>query len=70
MFQVFDNDKPAQYPNCNVDSSWSNSVFTTFADACNYAKNWLGVYWDGKRLELNKSYDYSGCGDNLEIREI
>lgn len=52
---------------------WDNCEFTTFQQALEYAKAWLGDYaegyvdyedWDGK------PYDFSGCGNKIEIREV
>lgn len=42
MFAVFENDKPAKYPECNVHKSWSNNEFDEWNDAVAYALDWLG----------------------------
>ena len=69
MFAVYDNGKPAKFPECKVDKSWSNNEFETFDAAVEYANKWLGPY-GGELLVLGKPNDYSGYGDVIEIREI
>lgn len=67
MFAVFDGNKPAKYPEHEVDPSWSNNVFDTFEEARKYAWMWLAPYggeYDGSSgvdLKLNTPYDYSCC---------
>lgn len=68
-FQVFESGKPAQYPDCNVHPSWSNSIFNTWEDANKYANHWLGPY-GGIILISNIPHDFSGYGDTIEIWEI
>jgi hypothetical protein len=70
MYQVFDNNKPAQYPAHKVHPSWKQSKFNSFIEALNYAHKWLGNMSPGRILKLNDPYDYSGCGDILEIRRV
>lgn len=76
MFQLFDGDKPAQYPEHDVHPSWTNSKFSTFDEAKEYAWKWLGPYggsYDGTYgvdLQLGVKYDYSGMGTYIEIREV
>jgi len=66
-YQVFDNDKPAEYPNSKFPE-WHNSRFDTFQEAIDYAKFWFGIYfppdWKGDRI------DYSGFSDYAEIRVV
>jgi len=71
LFQVFDNDRPADCFNHEVHKSWEQSKFKTFDEALEYARNWLG-YPEGDipPLELNVPWDYSGYGDKIEIREV
>ena len=41
-FSVYDNGKPAKYPECKVNYSWDNNTFNTFEEAQKYARMWLG----------------------------
>jgi len=74
VFSVYDNGRPAKYPDSKVDPSWNNNTFDTFEEALEYAHMWLGPFggsWDGMDgvvLELNVPWDYSGYGDVIEIR--
>lgn len=65
MFKVYDNSKPAKYPDHNVDPSWDNCEFETFEDAHRYANYWLGCPPDALDygfLEVNVPYEYNpGC---------
>lgn len=74
MFTVFDSEKRAIGSNFGIRGEcWNNASFSTFAEAVNYARNWLGEYpiphnilpenWDGSEI------DYSGYGDTISIRE-
>lgn len=55
---------------------WATSIFNSFEEALLYARKWLGAYGgsdDGRsgiELKLNESWDYSGYGSMIEIREI
>lgn len=69
MYRVFDNNKPARYPDCKVDPSWSQCDFNTFEEAQAYANNWLGVF-GGVVLEEGVPLDYSGYGSYIEIRKL
>ncbi len=77
MYQVLENDKPADCKHCKVHDSWHTSKFATFEEALKYARKWLGQfggssddsYSNGIILEVNKPYLYSGYGDSIEIRE-
>jgi len=69
MFQVFEDNKPADVTGYSWAKSWKNSKFGTFKEAHEYANEWLGDY-GGIVLDLNKPYDYSGCGSIIEIREL
>ncbi|HEX9232454.1 MAG TPA: hypothetical protein VF849_00105 [Blattabacteriaceae bacterium] len=70
IYQVFDNNKPAQFPFHKVHPSWKRSKFNSFIKAFNYAKHWLGVYKNSVQLKLNTPSDYTGYGDLIEIRRI
>lgn len=72
MFQVFDNGKPAQYPDHKVHESWTRSAFTSFQEARDYAMRWLGEWapLDEDCIELGIPFDYSGLGDIVLVREI
>lgn len=69
-YEVYDNGKLAGYPYHNVDPGWVQPVFSTFAQAQDYAINWLGEYSSLCPTEPNQIIDYSGMGDKIEIREI
>lgn len=71
MFQVLDNGRLAQYPDCDVDKSWSNATFDSNLEAILYARKWLGKAYHfvlNKNFVLNTPVDYSGYGDTIEIR--
>ena len=72
MFAVFDNNKPAKYPECQVDPSWDKNEYETFQEAVDYAVKWLGKY--AVVLSVFERYtpfevDYSGYGDILSIKQ-
>ena len=69
MFQVFEDDKPADVTGFPQLRSWKNSKFATFEEAQDYANDWLGEF-GGIVLKLNEPQDYSGYGSFIEIREI
>lgn len=74
MYVVYDNGRPADCWNHSVHSSWNKSFYTSHQEALIYARKWLGPVGgssdgqDGVYLYLNEPYDYSGCGDVIEIR--
>ena len=68
MYTVYDNDKKAQYPDCNVHPSWNNASFNCFKDAEYYANEWIHLS-EYIFLTLNQPYDYNGYGDLIEIRK-
>ena len=70
MYQVLDNGKPADCFHCNVHESWNKSTYSTFEEALEYARDWLGRYGIGVVLKPNTPWDYSGYGDIIEIREV
>ncbi len=70
-FAVYDNGKPAKYPECNVHPSWDNNSFDSFEKAIEYTSTWLGMLGEDfiyPTIKLNEPYDYSGYGDLIEIR--
>jgi hypothetical protein len=73
-YQVLESGKPCDCRNYEVHPSWNQSIYDTFDDAMQYAKEWfwpfLGQQDSTFILELNKPYDYDGCGSTAEIREI
>jgi hypothetical protein len=69
MFQVFDNNKPADKTGFSWATTWRNSKFQTFQEASKYADDWLGPY-AGMVLKVNVPCDYTGLGDMIEIREV
>ena len=69
MYQVLCNGRPADCYNHDVHQSWNKSVYFTFEEAVEYAKDWLGHYGIGIVLKLNTPCDY-GEGDIIEIREV
>lgn len=71
MYQVFDNNKPAQYPDHKVHPSWNRSTFVRLGEARNYAIKWLGVHApEPEVLKVGTPYDYSGCGDMIVIKLV
>ena len=66
MFQVLENDRPAEYPTTTV---WRNSKFATFDEAHRYLSDWLGPYAPYGRLKLNEQYYYNRT-DYMEIIEV
>lgn len=78
MFQVFDNNKPAEITGINFPK-WHNSKFRTFTEAQVYARNWLkcggdqNCACDDIEFTINVPYNYGTGGAPrgvLEIREI
>lgn len=75
MFQVFDNNRPADSTSCSIKKGigWDNSKFETFeaacAYACDYTDRWLG-FPNQNLFKLNENYIYSGAGDFVVIKEI
>jgi hypothetical protein len=69
IYAVYDNERPAKYPEIAVDPSWNNNRFNSFDEALKYARNWLGPYGEGVVLKLGVPWDYSGYGDYIVIRE-
>ncbi len=68
MFQVFDNDKPAEMKRSTL---WANSVFQHFEDAHKYARRWIGPgREDCVPDKPDKKVDYSGYGDTIEIKTL
>jgi hypothetical protein len=54
MFKVYENNKPARYPEQNVSPSWKNNEFNTLIEAQQYLDKWLGIYSPGvTNLRLN-----------------
>lgn len=52
-FAVYDNGRPAKYPEIKVHKSWTNNKFNTFEEALAYTLNWLGPYGKGIVLKLS-----------------
>jgi len=69
MFQIFDNNKPADCHHHKVHCTWGNSKFDTFEEAQEYARLWLGEMCDLVPDKPRVKVDYSGYGDFIEIRE-
>lgn len=72
MFQVFDDGKPADttgYPQLK-GKGWENSCFNTLEKAREYARHWLGCYYEDSYFRIGIPYDYDGCGSMIEIREV
>lgn len=78
MFLVFENNKPAKYPHCQVDPSWNNNQFESKHDAVVYVLHWLGSYkpisidkiTDKDLTMFDKPYMYNGFKDFIQIIEI
>lgn len=68
MFQVFDENKPADAVNCGLKegNGWDNSKFDTWEEVVDYADRWLGVFGPGK-YEVNKPFYYFGPGSDEEF---
>lgn len=68
MFQVFENDKPAEIIGSEI---WGNSKFNTMIEAINYAKKWLGDGYCPKnfRIKLNEKY-YFAQNCYIEIKKV
>jgi hypothetical protein len=58
MYQVLENERPAEYPTTVL---WKNSKFNLFENAVSYAQDWLGVYDPGNsyKWELNKPFYFN-----------
>ena len=69
MFRVYDNGRPARYPECRVDPSWNTYQFDAWGEALSYALHWLGITAYGSPLELGIEYHYNGYGDTILIKE-
>ncbi len=68
-YVVYQNNKPAKYPEIDVHESWSNCTFDTLQEAQEYAAHWSGsLYSPGRYLKLDEEYEYSGYGDCVCIR--
>ena len=71
-FVVYDNGKPARYPEFNVHPLWSKCVFNSFDEALIYVCHWLGAVssaslpdnWNGSPICYLRWY-----GDTIEIRK-
>lgn len=70
MYQVFDNNKPADCFHCTVDRSWDNSKFANINDAQDYARRWLDSFDSVCPLTVGVPVSYDGYGDVIEIREV
>lgn len=69
-YEVYDNGRLAGYPYHDVDSGWKHPNCSTFEQAREYAKLWLGEYAPLAPTYPDEKIDYSGCGDVIEIRKI
>lgn len=73
MWAVFDNNKPASnvsFPHAGKE--YNNHKFTTFIEAVDYARRWLG-FWDKIPADIKEGelkLNISGFGDMLEIRDL
>ncbi len=73
MFQVFDNGKPADNKHFPVAACWNKSQYSSFEEAYEYAKDWLGHYAYSLEESIHKvdwKIPYGGCDDYIEIREV
>ena len=75
-YGVYQNDKPANCRNFNVDSSWCISEYKLIVDAIKYMNNWLGHYElkeyknNPRAMPMNTKIDFNGYGDTIEIRSV
>ena len=70
MFIVQENDKDAVLPNSEY-SHWHNCKFSTYDEAVEYAKDWLGMYYDlGMKFEIGIPVEFHGKDAYITIKEI
>ncbi len=67
MFQVLDNDKPAELKGSKL---WNNSIFQFFEEAQEYAECYCGEFGTCAPKRPNQKVDYSGYGDTIEIKSL
>lgn len=65
-WHVYDNEKPAKWPECPVHSSWDNNKFESRKEAETYANKWLGG-WGPAEFDADGKFEY-GHGDIISIR--
>ena len=53
-YQVFEEDRPADCFHCKVHTSWDNSIFESFEEACKYAIYWAYPY---NKAIINDEYE-------------
>lgn len=72
MYQVFDNNKPADCFHHDVHGTWFKSKYETFAEAFEYATRWINLRDVNGCVFLKPDvpWDYSGYGDMIEIRTV
>lgn len=67
-YRVLDHERPAKYPNVNVDSSWENCDFETEKKAREYANLWLGKYGPlPKNYKIGDTFDATYCNVSIVI---
>jgi len=57
-YAVFDNGRPAKYPDCKVNKNWKINIFDTFDQAIQYLDKWLGSCSMGEQKLRDESVDY------------
>ena len=60
MYRVYENGKPADCYHFALHPSWKQSGFSTFIEAYNYARRYLGMYAPKDELKLGIPYIYNG----------
>lgn len=67
-YQVLASGKPAEIH----EPFFTNSIYDTFEEAKQYAKNFFGEWFppDETKIKLNIPFEYNGYGDTIEIRGL
>jgi len=66
IYEVYDTGKPAILKDSFV---WGKYQFDTLEDATRYAEEWLGLYWDRKRIQPDtKHFYHEDC--YVEVRTV
>lgn len=71
-YQVLENGKPAILSD-SQNNQWHGYEFDTYGKAFDYARDWLGMYYQGQELPSNTPVIYYG-GETfdctIEIRKV
>ena len=70
-YQVLDNNKPAQYPYCNVSPSWNKSIYDSWEEAHEYAQKWLAIYApENYKFEVQEKLPKTAANLNQNQKEF